>query len=160
MAQRSQKSWQELTELVAAFEIYIAYVHLAYDEHLRGMAPLLSQGLAPHRKAVAEGISGPPWPKGLLVGLRQGARESFPGMGRVFRDHPNVIEEIRRAGGETLTKLLAYSEQAARVLKRGKIRSEDEFYVVRARIDEIEGKPEFRTELDGLYAVVGHYESR
>ena len=97
MARRSEKTWKELTELVAAFEVYVANLRLCDDQHLRAAAPLLEEGLGPHRRAVAGGVDGPSWPKGLLIGLRQGARETFPQMAGTFRTHPEVVKEIRRA---------------------------------------------------------------
>ena len=160
MARRSDKTWKELTELVAAFEVDVANLNVCDREHLRASAPLLEQGLEPHRRAVAGGIDGPPWPKGLLIGLRQGARETFPQMAGTFRTHPEVAKEIRRAGGESLTQLLNYPAHVAKMIKRGRIRNADEYYAVRARIDEIEGCSDNAAELRGLYELLERFESR
>jgi hypothetical protein len=158
MARRSEKTWKELTELVAAFEVYVANLHICDNEYLRTTAHLLEQGLGPHRRAVAGGIDGPPWPKGLLTGLRQGARETFPEMASVFLSHPHVVNEIRKAGGESLKKLLNYPAVAAKMIKRGRIRNADEYYTVRARIDEIEGCGENDAELRALYALLDRFD--
>jgi hypothetical protein len=160
LARRSEKTWKELTELVAAFEVYVANLNVCDHQHLRTAAPLLEEGLGPHRRAVAGGIDGPPWPKGLLIGLRQGARETFPQMAGTFRTHPEVVKEIRRAGGESLTQLLDYPAQTAKMIKRGRIRNVDEYYAVRARIDEIEGCSNNDAELRGLYELLGRFELR
>jgi hypothetical protein len=153
LARRSEKTWKELTELVAAFEVYVANLNVCEHQHLRASAPLLEQGLGPHRRAVAGGIDGPPWPKGLLIGLRQGARETFPQMAGTFRTHPEVVKEIRKAGGESLTQL-------TKMIKRGRIRNVDEYYAVRARIDEIEGCGNNDAELRGLYELLERFELR
>jgi hypothetical protein len=82
---------------------------------LRAEAPLWEEGLGLHSSsAVAGGIDGPPSPKGLLIGLRQGARETFPQMPGTFRTHPEVVKEIRRAGGESLTQLPDYPPRTAK----------------------------------------------
>ena len=158
MARRSEKTWRELTELVAAFDVYIANLPICDKEFLRGEAHLLEAGLRPHRRAVAAGIDGPPWPKGLLIGLRQGARETFPQMAGTFLTHPEVVKKIRSAGGESLTQLLNYPAQTARMIKRGRIRNADEYYAVRARIDDLEGSPKDDTELHALYELLNRFE--
>ena len=160
MARRSEKTWKELTELVAAFEVYVANLDLCDHPHLRTRAYLLEQGLGPHRRAVAGGIDGPPWPKGLLIGLRQGARETFPHMAATFRTHPEVVKEIRRAGGESLTQLLNYRAHAAKMIQRGRIRNVDEYYLVRARIEEIEGCSDNDAELYRLCELLERFELR
>ena len=47
-----------------------------------------------------------------------------------------------------------------KVLARGKIRSETEFYCVRHEIDVLEGEPSRRKELVNLYALVDAFEAR
>jgi uncharacterized protein YciW len=47
----------------------------------------------------------------------------------------------------------------ANVVTLGKIKSENEWYIVRNRIDEIEGKESSREELSVLYNLIGAYES-
>ena len=160
MARRSEKTWKELTELVAAYEVYVANLPICDNDYLRTTVQYLERGLAAHRRAVAGVIDGPPWPKGLMTGLRQGARETFPEMTSTFRAHPEVVKEIRRVGGGSLARLLNYPAQAAKMIKRGRIRNEDEYYAVRARIDEIEGRSEHEAELHALYALLDRFEFR
>ena len=47
-----------------------------------------------------------------------------------------------------------------KVLARGKIRTEAEFYLVRHRIDVLEGEPELPEALRTLYALVEAFEAR
>jgi hypothetical protein len=70
------------------------------------------------------------------------------------------MKEIRRAGGESLTKLLDYPAHAAKMIKRGRIRNLDEYYAVRARIDEIEGCSNNDAELRGLCELLERFELR
>ena len=46
----------------------------------------------------------------------------------------------------------------AKVLKRGRIRGENEFYLIRHRVDEIEGREEHRNELAGLHKLLDQFE--
>jgi hypothetical protein len=160
MARRSEKTWRELAELVAAYEVYVANLHICDNEDLRSTVQYLEQGLAVHRRAVAGGIDGPPWPKGLMTGLRQGARETFPELTSTFRTHPEVVKEIRRVGGDSLTQLLNYPAQVAKMIKRGRIRNEDEYYAARARVDEIEGYSEHEAELQAVYELLDRFDLR
>jgi hypothetical protein len=48
----------------------------------------------------------------------------------------------------------------SKILARGKISSEDEFYLIRYRIDVLEAQPELAQELQQLYALINGYESK
>ena len=43
-------------------------------------------------------------------------------------------------------------------MARGKIKSENEFYLIRNRVDEIEGEASFKIELSVLYKLIDDYE--
>jgi hypothetical protein len=98
----------------------------------------------------------------IAAGLEQGLRE-MPGsvreVGAKWRS------EFARALHQSITieypEFLALDAQRlAKIMERGRIRTESEFYLVRHRIDIAEGEPELTEELEKLYALVGAYEAR
>jgi hypothetical protein len=160
VVRRSEKVWKELIELVAAWEIYVANLHLSDNAFLRTTIRTYEPALHFYRKLITAGIAGPPWPKGLMAGLRQGSREAFFQIGQVFRSHPEISAALRQAGGESLKQLLDYPKQVEKIIKRGQIRNEDECYAVRIRIEDLEGNEEHSAELQTMYALVGKYEAQ
>jgi hypothetical protein len=98
----------------------------------------------------------------IAAGLEQGLREmsgSIGDIGIMWR------AEFSRALHQAVTieypEFLALDAQRlAKVMERGRIKTESEFYLVRHRIDIAEGEPEFAEELEKLYALVGAYEAR
>ena len=49
-------------------------------------------------------------------------------------------------------------EKREKIVARGKIKSENEFYLIRNRVDEIEGEASFKIELSVLYKLIDDYE--
>jgi hypothetical protein len=95
------------------------------------------------------------------------------GLEQCLREMPDLVGGVdiqwRAAVSKALHDAVAaeYPEflrlEAARlekVLTRGKIRTEAEFYLVRHRIDVLEGEPELPAELQRLYALVEVFEGR
>ena len=158
VARRSEKTWKEFVELVAAWEVYVAHLHLADYPPMRTRADNYAPALRFYRETVAAGIEGPPWPKGMMAGLRQGSREAFPQIAAVFRSHPDVVRSFRQAGGQSLEQVLNYPAQVARMIKRGRIRNEDEYYAARARIDDIEGDDAHRAELLAIDTLLQRFD--
>jgi hypothetical protein len=96
------------------------------------------------------------------AGLKQGLRET-PQLIQVIA--PEWRAFVSRALHDALTQeypafIVLEEEKLKKVLVRGKIRSEAEFYRVRHEIDVIEGEQSRRNELVNLYALVDAYESR
>ncbi len=98
----------------------------------------------------------------IASGLEQGLRE-MPGsvreVGATWR------AEFARALHQAITieypEFLALDAQRlAKIMERGRIKTESEFYLVRHRIDVAEGEPGLVEELEELYALVGAYEAR
>ena len=54
--------------------------------------------------------------------------------------------------------LVKLSSRRQKIIARGKIRTEDEYYLIRDYIDEVEGEPESRGLLDRLYALVDDFD--
>ena len=96
------------------------------------------------------------------AGLEQGLRET-PQLIRGIA--PEWRAFVSRAFHDSLIQeypafLVLEEEKLKKVLARGKIRSEAEFYRVRHEIDVLEGDPSRQSELVKLYALVDTFESR
>jgi hypothetical protein len=97
----------------------------------------------------------------IAAGLEQGLRE--------LQDLSGSIDAqwrwaVSRALHDALTReypefLVVDAERLQKIQQRGCIRTEAEFYLVRHRIDVLEGEPELADQLARLYALVGAYES-
>jgi hypothetical protein len=158
VARRSEKTWKEFTELVAAWQVYVANQHLADRPSVRSSADNYAPIMRFYRETIAAGIDGPPWPKGLMAGLRQGSRETFPQIAGTFRSHPEVVAALRQAGGESLAQLLDYPARVRKMIARGRIRNVDEYYAARARVDDLEGDDTQRAELLAIYALIDRFD--
>ncbi len=158
MARRTEAVWQEVTHLVAAFEAAHAALAQSSDPELRAYAEPLAQGLRAGQAAVAAGQSGT-WPAGLLTGLRQGARE-IPMLVAMLpeSERAGAAQAIELAGRTWLVALIRGTQrQAAAILKRGRIRSQDEYYCVREYVDQLEQQAARGETLDRLYALLDAY---
>jgi hypothetical protein len=97
----------------------------------------------------------------LAAGMKQGLRD-FP-LG--LRDYPKpvgsrLVSALRTIIQEEAPDLLADErEKLSRIVKRGRVRNESEFYLVRYRVDEIEGHAEHRAELVGLLKLLDDFEA-
>ena len=116
------------------------------------------------RQFVAEARSREPTPTAsqIVIGLEQGLREMPDLIGGVDAEWRWAVS---RALHDALTteypEFLAFdAKRLEKILSRGKIRTEAEFYLVRHRIDVLEGKPELGHELKNLYALIEAYEGR
>jgi len=111
-----------------------------------------------------------------------GARESTPkptpsqiaaGLEQGWRETPQSIQRVASEWRATVSKawhdatLLAYPEfliaeglRLQKVLERGKIRTEAEFYRIRHEVDLLEGQPGAQDELQRLYYLIDVYERR
>lgn len=103
-----------------------------------------------------------PTPSQIAVGLEQGWRET-----------PELIQIISAQWRSIASQawhdytLAAYPEflvkeqqRLHKVLERGKIRTEAEFYRIRHEVDVLEAQPESGVELQRLYSLIDAYESR
>ena len=146
--------------LLAAYEHFGAAIAGVPDKRAQD----LSRTSASAREFVADVRARNPKTTSSQVGagLEQGLRET-----------PQLIQEIApewralvsRAFHDALTQeypafIVLEDERLKKVLARGKIRTEAEFYRVRHEIDVLEGEPSQRTELVNLYALVDAFESR
>jgi hypothetical protein len=103
-----------------------------------------------------------PTPSQIAAGLEQGWREMLDMLSDVPREQRSAIAKAWFVACENAyPEFLADEErQLARVLERGKIRTEAEFYRIRHEVDVLEGQPDKQSELHRLYALIGDFESR
>lgn len=97
----------------------------------------------------------------IAAGLEQGLREmiSLDGVGTQVR--PLIRCALQQALLAAYPEFMALDVQRlAKIVQRGQINTEAEFYLVRHRIDIVEGEPEHEEELGKLYALVGDFEAR
>jgi hypothetical protein len=89
------------------------------------------------------------WPAGMLPGLRQGIRDLQHVLVLAYgaARRRELLESLREAAGDAIAELEADdAKRLATILKRGRTRTEDEYYLIRAEIDrmEIQQKPDAR----------------
>ena len=98
----------------------------------------------------------------IVTGLEQGLRE-MPGLiGRVDIQWRGAVSKALHdaLAAEYPEFLQLETARLEKVMARGKIRAEAEFYLVRHRIAVLEGEPELPEQLRSLYALVEAYEAR
>ncbi|QOF75930.1 hypothetical protein [Variovorax sp. 38R] len=147
-------------KLCAACELF----SLALKEIPGKASETLGQSCAGVRSFVATAREGTPkpTPSQLAAGLEQGWREvldSLSGFPKEWR--PAVAKAWFSATERAYPEFMANEERRlAKVLQRGRIRTEAEFYRVRHEIDVLEGQPDRQAELQRLYSIIGDFESR
>lgn len=94
----------------------------------------------------------------IAAGQLQFLREFLHPENRHGNEKDDALNKSREIFGrefpEFYAKLKATRE---RIIKRGKIRSEDEYYLIREYIDDIEGEPESSALLATLYELVDDF---
>jgi hypothetical protein len=96
----------------------------------------------------------------LVGGMKQGLRD----MQLVLQGLPTRIREpaisvFRCIVEEEVPGFFAYERaKLARVVERGRVRNEDEWYLIRHRVEEIEGNDAHWKELSTLWELLDRYE--
>ena len=81
------------------------------------------------------------------------------GVGREWR--AQVVVALQDAISSEYPEFLAQDQQRLeKVLSRGRIRTEAEFYLVRHQLDLLEGVQGSEAALDKMYALIAAYESK
>ena len=156
MHQRSSAK-ARLRSLVEVFDSF----HRALEPEADPLAQKLCANWASVRGNYGE-ASSVGTPSQLSAGLEQGLRKLpafFYSMG-VTAKHV-AVTALAGALREHFPSFLAEQEERlAKVMARGKIRGEREFYLVRSAIDQAEGQAHQTAQLATLYALVERFESR
>jgi hypothetical protein len=139
MTKSSVEQFEERRAFVALFRMQVALLSEAdptgFGQHAQSMS------FDRYDRLLAEGPAAR-WPRGYLTGLKQGIRDlqvmldmAYPAPQRA-----KVRQRLRLAGGAAAELLEAGDERRlATIRKRGRIRTEDEYYLVVAAIDRLEG---------------------
>ena len=150
----------KLDKLLAAYERFGAAIANVPDEQARSLCRT-SAGV---REFVADASARHPEPTAsqLSAGLEQGLRETpelIQGVAAEWRGA--VSRAFHEALSQDYPAFMALEEERLnKVLARGKIRSEAEFYRVRHEIDVLEGEPSRNSKLVRLYELANAYEAR
>jgi hypothetical protein len=98
----------------------------------------------------------------FAAGMEQGLRET-PELLQSMRPDARkcAVQALTSATSAHFPDFLAKdAERIAKIKERGSIRGEKEFYLVRHKVDLLEGEPSHAEELHLLYALVEKFESR
>lgn len=106
--------------------------------------------------------SNPPVKRSALVaGLEQGLRET-PLMLSTLPEaqRRSALKTFRRVVESNAPGFFEKDREAlGKIVARGKIKNESEWYLIRHRVDEIEGDASQALELSQLYSLMDAYES-
>lgn len=154
------KKQTKFTQLVGAyghlgFELrtlgIVSLAELAdtWDEALKQMHAMLSEKNPPYTRSV------------MVGGLEQGLREApvfFSSLPEAQRHA--ALKMYRRAIEARVPDFFKRDQDVLRkVLARGRVKNENEWYLLRHRVDEIEGELSHASELEKLYTLLGDYET-
>jgi hypothetical protein len=147
-------------KLLAAYERFGAAISAVPDERAQslhrtsaGVREFVADTLARHPEATSSQIG---------AGLEQGLRETPQLIQGISPEWRAVVSRaFQEALAQEYPAFIALEEERLnKVLARGKIRTEAEFYRIRHEIDVLEGDPSKHRRLEGLYALVNAYEAR
>src|SRR5262245_24160339 len=140
MQRRRQTTFEERRALVAVFREQVALLSEADPE---GIGRLFAKfDFGPYDDLIAKGPDAR-WPTGLLPGLRDGIRDCFVMIDGVYQGAPRVLayNRLRAIGGNFLTELESReAKHLEKIRRRGRINSENEYYLVRAQVDRLESE--------------------
>jgi hypothetical protein len=147
-------------KLLAAYEHFGAAIAGIPDERAQslyrtsaGARGFVADVRARHPAATSSQVS---------AGLEQGLRETPQLIQGIA---PQWRAAVSRAFHDALMKefpafIGLEEERLKKILARGKISSEAEFYRIRHEIDVVEGQPSRHSELESLYALVEAFDAR
>jgi hypothetical protein len=156
----SRSAPSKYDKLFAVFESFSASLASLPDEKARQLAGSWEKAKASYAELLASD-SGVTKSK-IAVGLEQGLRETPRLLQRVASPSRAIaIVAFHSAVKENYPEFFLKQEEAlAKVLSRGTIRTEGEFYLVRAEIDRLEGSLGEDELLRECYGLVERFEQR
>ena len=137
--------------------LFKAQLELLRAAHPQGEFERIS--IAVYEQLLAQGPDAR-WPSGLLPGLRDGIRDGQHMLELAYgpKRRSELMRDLRERAGDALQ--LIESRDTARlqvILKRGRVRGEAEYYLVRAAIDRLESEPHpDQVRLEKLRAIADH----
>src|SRR6267143_3222364 len=152
---------RRLPLLIRACENVTAELRRVDDPTAAVLADSLARSILEYSKVLAS--AKPTASKSEFAsGLTQALRE----LPEILRHLPQISWDVRkslvfacrRAVEAELPRFFDKErERAAQIIARGRIRSEDEWYLVRSFIDEYEAEPQRAADLPGLYRLVDSF---
>jgi hypothetical protein len=152
MTEKQQAQFRNKQQLVALFRAQIELLRRVYPY---GVGRALDGPFTRYDDLLALGPTGR-WPAGMLAGLKQGIRDAqtMLDMAYLGSERAVVRNRLHAAAGEAIEILEERdAKRLAAIRKRKHIRTEDEYYLVRATIDRLEGEREDPNVLRELYAL-------
>ncbi len=153
---------RRLLALIRACENVTTELRRVDDPTVAALADSLARSIREDREIFAS--AKPTASKSMLAsGLTQGLRE----LPEILKHLPQVSRNVRHALLFACRRAVEADlpgffdkerERAAQVIARGRIRNEDEWYLVRSLIDEYEAEPQRRADLPALYRLVDSFE--
>jgi len=153
---------RRLPLLIRACENVTAELRRVDDPTATVLADSLARSILEYSKVLAS--AKPTASKSEFAsGLTQALRE----LPEILRHLPQISWDVRkslvfacrRAVEAELPRFFDKErERAAQIIARGRIRNEDEWYLVRSFIDEYEAEPQRAADLPGLYRLVDSFE--
>jgi hypothetical protein len=154
MTEKQQAQFRNKQQLVALFRAQVELLRGA-DPH--GVGRVLDT--VPFKRyddLLALGPTGR-WPSGMLAGLKQGIRDAQAMLDIAYPGGERAVDrnKLHTAAGEAIDILEERdAKRLAAIRKRKRIRTQDEYYLVRATIDRLEGERDADPDvLRELYAL-------
>ena len=161
MADQRPKQRTQFDALTAAYDRFCAELTKYSDPN----ADALAQSWHRARTQYAEWLHQPGSKvtrSKLASGMKQGLRDMRLMLQACSKEvREPLLSSFRRIVEEEVPGFFSFeSQRVARILVRGRLRNEDEWDLVRHRVDEIEGDEAQKEELTRLYQLLDGYEKR
>ena len=133
----------------------------AYEEFTRAiagvndpMAAMLCASWKSTRRTYEQALASGGKKSQLAAGMEQGLRELPMALRAEGGNHAVILQSLHRAIAVNFPEFFKHDETLlAAIVARSKIRNAREYYLVRHRIDELEGDAGAAAERDRLYAL-------
>ena len=144
-------------KLFAAYEKFTKSICEVDDPIVAAICSSWESAKANYGQAVESGVR----KSQIAQGIEQGLREMPMMMSMVEKEkRERVLAILRVSLDDTFPEFFKQDATLlAAVIQRSKIRNEREYYLVRHRIDQLEGEADVPTELALLYQLVDEFEA-
>lgn len=158
MNEASNQPRTKYDKLFNVFEQFYASIPELSDRRLSDLRDSWNLAKAQYEKFLSAGES----KSKIAAGLEQGLRELSLLLADVETKNRSLAVAALSSAVLTFYPDFAVKEakRLEEILSTGKIRGENQFYLVRHRIDELEGSGGSATQLSKLYRLVDEFEAR